>query len=395
MGGPQILVTVTGRDAPGVAAALFEALAALEAAVVDVEQVEIHGRLLLGILLEDVDPTAVAAMMGAAAEAAGVAVDVETIPAPTADDGRRTAGGPHHVTVLAPTLGPVVLSGVFRRIADCGANVDRIVRLSSYPVVSYELDVTGGDAEQIRRSLSEEAAQAAIDIAVQAGGLYRRAKRLIVLDVDSTLIRDEVIDLLAAEAGCEADVARITAEAMAGRLEFEAALRQRVALLKGLDADRIDAVRRRIRLTPGARTLVRTLHRLGYVVALVSGGFAEVIDAVAAELGIGFTAANTLQVTDGRLTGELAGPVVDRAGKAAALERFAAAAGVPLSQTVAVGDGANDLDMLARAGLGIAFNAKPVLRAAADATISVPYLDAILFLLGLTREEIEAADTGS
>jgi phosphoserine phosphatase len=215
-----------------------------------------------------------------------------------------------------------------------------------------------------------------------------------VMDVDSTLIQDEVIELLAERAGQGAEVARVTEAAMRGELDFEASLRQRVTLLAGLSVDAVDEVRRAVQLTPGARTLVRTLKRLDHEIGIVSGGFTQVTDALVADLGLDYAAANTLEVVDGRLTGGLVGPIIDRAGKAAALERFAAAAGVPLSQTVAIGDGANDLDMLARAGLGVAFNAKPVVREAAQVSLSVPYLDAILFLLGITREEVEAADAG-
>jgi phosphoserine phosphatase len=179
---------------------------------------------------------------------------------------------------------------------------------------------------------------------------------------------------------------------MAGELDFEASLRERVALLEGLPVAAVEHVRAHLQLTPGAQTLVRTLRRLGYVLAIVSGGFTQITDALAEQLNLDFAHANTLEIVDGRLTGRLVGEIVDRAGKARALARFAAQVGVPLSQTVAVGDGANDLDMLNAAGLGIAFNAKPIVRDAADTAVSVPYLDAILFLLGITREEIEAAD---
>jgi phosphoserine phosphatase len=179
---------------------------------------------------------------------------------------------------------------------------------------------------------------------------------------------------------------------MAGDLDFEKALRERVRLLAGLEESDLDAVRHGVRLTPGARTLVRTLKRLGYEIAVVSGGFTQVIDSLVSDLGVDHLAANELELDGGVVTGELRGPIVDRAGKAEALARFADAAGVPVARTIAVGDGANDIDMLAAAGLGIAFNAKPVVRRAADTALSVPYLDAILFLLGISRREVEEAD---
>src|SRR6266581_6223218 len=179
---------------------------------------------------------------------------------------------------------------------------------------------------------------------------------------------------------------------MRGELDFAASLRERVALLAGLDMAAVDAVRAELRLAPGARTLIRTLKRLGYRCGVVSGGFTQFTDGLAAELGIDYAAANALEISGGRLTGRVTGPVIDRAGKALALRRFAAEAGVPLSQTVAVGDGANDLDMIATAGLGVAFNAKPAVRDAADASVSVPHLDAVLHLLGISRDEVEAAD---
>jgi phosphoserine phosphatase len=212
------------------------------------------------------------------------------------------------------------------------------------------------------------------------------------MDVDSTLIQDEVIELLAAHAGRQAEVAAVTEAAMRGEIDFAESLRQRVAALAGLPVEVLDDVRASVRLTPGARTLVRTLKRLGFTVAVVSGGFIEVVADLARELGIDHAHANRLEVVDGRLTGRVVGEVVDRAGKAAALRRFAEEAGLPLSRTVAIGDGANDLDMLAEAGLGIAFNAKPVVRAQADTSVTVPYLDAVLFLLGITRDEVEEAD---
>jgi phosphoserine phosphatase len=216
--------------------------------------------------------------------------------------------------------------------------------------------------------------------------------RLVVLDVDSTLLQDEVIELLAARAGRAEKVAELTATAMQGKVDFGAALHQRVALLAGLDAAVLEDVRAGLRLAPGARTLVRTLRRLGYRCGVVSGGFTQITSWLQAELGLDFAAANRLEIADGALTGRLTGEVIDRPGKERALRLFAAAAGVPLSQTVAVGDGANDIDMIAAAGLGIAFNAKQGVRDVADASVSVPHLDAVLYLLGVSREDIEAAD---
>jgi phosphoserine phosphatase len=212
------------------------------------------------------------------------------------------------------------------------------------------------------------------------------------MDVDSTLLQDEAIELLAARAGCAAQVSDITAAAMRGEADFAESLRRRVELLAGLDASVIDDVITGLRLAPGARTLVRTLKRLGYRCGVVTGGFTQFTDWLTAELGLDFARANTLEIVAGKLTGRVTGPVIDRAGKEQALRSFAAAAGVPLSQTVAVGDGANDLDMISAAGLGVAFNAKPAVRDAADTSLSVPHLDAILYLLGISREDVEAAD---
>jgi len=264
--------------------------------------------------------------------------------------------------------------------------------MARYPVTAIELDVSGTDPDRLRLLLSEEAAAQSVDVAVQPASLLRHGSRLVVMDVDSTLVQGEVIEMLAARAGCLDQVTAVTEAAMRGELDFEASLRERTALLAGLDAIALDDVYDGLRLAPGARTMVRTLKRLGYRFAIVSGGFTHVTDRIAADLGIDFSAANRLEVVDGTITGRIVGPVVDRAGKADALRRFAAEAGITLGATVAVGDGANDLDMLSAAGLGIAFNAKPVVQRAADTAVNVPYLDAIMYLLGISREEVEAAD---
>src|ERR1700685_2595914 len=270
--------------------------------------------------------------------------------------------------------------------------MDRVGRLAQRPVTCIEMDVSGGNPAVLRADLARAAAEQGVDVAVQRGGLHRRAMRLIVMDVDSTLIQDEVIDLLAARAGCAAEVAQVTESAMRGELDFAASLRQRVALLKGLDVDVLDQVRSDLRLTPGARTLIRTLKRLGYRCGIVSGGFTAVIQPLADELGIDYVAANTLEIPAGRRPAKVIEPIIDREGKTEALRSFAREAGVPLSQTVAVGDGANDLGMIGAAGLGVAFNAKPVVQDAADTSVNVPSLDTLLYLLGIPRDAVDAAD---
>jgi phosphoserine phosphatase len=388
-----LLVTLTGRDRPGVTSRLFTELARFPLVVVDTEQIVLRGRLILGVLVDLAGANAAAELAlrdGLSQAARDLGLEIEVAVGPD-DDGAPTPG-PLHVTVLGHPLLPAAMAGVAGCIASCGANIDRIVRLASEPVTCIEMDVSGADPDVLRAELNAQAALLQVDVAVQRSGLYRRAKRLVVMDVDSTLVRGEVIEMLAERAGCALEVAAITAAAMRGELDFEQSLRERVALLSGLSAAALTEVRESLVLTPGARTLVRTLKRLGYLVAIVSGGFTQITDGLVDELGLDFAAANTLDVVDRVLTGKLVGPIVDRAGKAAALERFAALAGVPLTQTIAIGDGANDLDMLGRAGLGVAFNAKPVVREAADTALNVPYLDAILYLLGITRDEINAAD---
>jgi phosphoserine phosphatase len=393
MSGPQItlLVTLTGRDRPGVTSRLFTLLAGHELTVADVEQVVIRGRLVLGVLLS----------CAGSPDLTSIHQQVSTLAADMGMDAEITMGsgesfqrmrGKLHVTLLGRPLLPSAIAAIAGRIAAHGANIDRIGRLASRPVTCLEFEVSGAEPASLRAALAIESAELGVDVAVQRAGLHRWAMRLVVMDVDSTLLQDEVIELLAAEAGCGAEVADITSAAMRGEIDFTEALERRVALLAGLDASVIDEIVTRLRLAPGARTLIRTLKRLGYRCGIVSGGFTQFTDRLTAELGLDFAEANTLEIEAGKLTGRVTGPVVDRPGKERALRKFAAAAGVPLSQTIAVGDGANDLDMISAAGLGIAFNAKPAVRDAADTSLSVPHLDAILYLLGISREDVEAAD---
>jgi phosphoserine phosphatase len=393
---PTLLVKIFGKDRPGITAGLFDTLAACSLDVVDIEQVVTRGRITLCALVTA--PTGQGAG-GTEGElratvhnwADSLKLQAEIISG--RGDNRPRGTGRSHVTVLGHPLTAEATAAIAARITATGGNIDRIFRLAKYPVTAVEFEVSGTGTESLRTALAIESAGLEVDVAVVASGLQRRAQRLVVMDVDSTLIQDEVIELFAAHAGCENQVAGVTAAAMRGELDFEQSLHARVALLAGLDESVVDKVRTEVRLTPGARTLVRTLKRLGYQVGVVSGGFTQVTDDLQDRLGLDFASANTLEVKDGKLTGRVTGEIVDRSGKARLLRRFAEQAGVPLASTVAIGDGANDLDMLNAAGLGVAFNAKPLVRKAAHTAVNVPFLDTVLYLLGITREEVEAAET--
>lgn len=387
----SVLVTVTGRDRPGVTASFFAVLAAHDVDVRDVEQVVIRDRLILTVLVDLRGDTA--SLRNSVTRAAGaLGMECELAVENDVDAARPSVwGGRIHVIMLGHPLRPGAVGFVAQRIADSGGNIETVTQLSTEPVAALELVVRTADPDSLRGILIQAAEDTGVDIAVEPAGLRRKAKRLVVLDVDSTLIRGETIDALAERAGAAEEVRAITAAAMAGEIDFAASLRERVALLAGLPEYVLAEVRDELELTPGAATFVRTLRRLGYHVGVVSGGFTSVISRFVSELDLDFAAANELEIVDGVLTGRVLGPVVDAAGKAEALSRFAEKFDVPLSQTVAVGDGANDVAMLERAGLGIAFNAKAALRAAADAAVNVPYLDSVLFVLGVTRDDIAEA----
>jgi phosphoserine phosphatase len=391
MSSTTFLVTVSGPDRVGVGAELFAALNSLEVRgieIIDVAQITIRGTLVLCAEVSSRNTVARSVIEEALAQhdivSKGITATIEVVTPSDESDGRRLL-----VTILAPRIGATQLESVFAAFAASGSTCERIVHLASYPVDCYELVVRSSDHASLRGNLVNVARAADVDLAVQRAGLHRRAKHLVVMDADSTLLQDEVIDLLAEACGSANEVSAITNMAMSGEIDFAEALRRRVALLAGLSVSVLDDVRSRLRLTPGARTLLRTLQRLGYVPAVVSGGFIEVLAPLMAELKVEHLAANRLEIVDEKLSGRLVGEIVDRAGKANALRRFADEVGVPLEQTVAVGDGANDIDMLSAAGLGIAFNAKPVVQEHADTHLTVPYLDAVLYFLGISREEIE------
>jgi phosphoserine phosphatase len=391
----SVLITVTGVDQPGVTSALFEVLSRHKVELLNVEQVVIRGRLTLGVLVVGPDDvaggTALRDEVTAAIRSVGLDVTIER----SDDVAVLREPSTHSIVVLGRPITAEAFGVVARELAALGVNIDFIRGVSDYPVTGLELRVSvpaGGAYGQLQTALARVAVAEGVDIALEDYSLSRRAKRLIVFDVDSTLIQGEVIEMLAERAGALAAVAEVTDAAMRGELDFAESLHRRVATLAGLPAEVLDEVADQIELTPGARTTIRTLRRLGYHCGIVSGGFRQVIEPLAHELMMDFVAANELEIVDGKLTGRVIGTIVDRPGKAKALRDFAQQVGVPMEQTVAVGDGANDIDMLAAAGLGVAFNAKPALREVADASLNHPYLDTVLFILGVTRGEIEAAD---
>ncbi|MFC4857973.1 phosphoserine phosphatase SerB [Actinophytocola glycyrrhizae] len=390
-----VLITVTGPDKPGVSSVLFAVLTRHGVDILDVEQVTIRGQLVLGVLVgTDHDPEGLQEAVEQAMATVTMHVTVE-VGADSQSPSRL--GSSHVLVVLGRPMPARAFAEVARRLAALDANIDAIRRVADYPVTGLELrvsvahDTRESDAE-LRSALAEVASRVGLDIAVEREGLTRRAKRLVVFDVDSTLIQGEVIEMLAVHAGCEDEVRQVTEAAMRGELDFAQSLERRVACLAGLPESVLDEVADSLQLMPGARTTVRTLKRLGFRCGIVSGGFTRIIERLADDLGLDFFVANELEVVDGKITGRLLGDIVDRAGKADALRKFAAEFGVPLAQCVAIGDGANDIDMLTTAGLGVAFNAKPALREVADTALSHPYLDVVLFVLGVTRAEVEAAD---
>ena len=387
------LILLSGVDKPGITETLFQTLSPFAVNILDIEQVVIRGRVILTVLISCAPAHAAAIESDLEECATTLGVDIASafeVSGSTDIDVKKSL---LHVVVLAQELKPSAINAVASAIAINDGNIERIHRTASYPVTAIEFTVSGVEQSRLRTELARVGIENSIDIAISPGGLMRWAKKLVVMDVDSTLIRQEVIELLGAKAGKGAEIAAITESAMRGELDFADSLRARVALLKGLPESVLTDVQSEISLTPGARTLIRTLHKLGHHVALVSGGFEPVIAPLMTELGIAHMRANNLEIADGKLTGALSGPIIDRAGKADALREFAALHSIALEQTIAIGDGANDLDMITLAGMGIAFNAKPAVVAAADSSVSAPYLDSVLYLLGITREEVEDLDS--
>ena len=379
------LILVSGEDRPGITEKLMSLLSEFSVFVLDIEQLVIRGRLILTVLisLDESHASAIAADLELLEKEIGFDIAIDFA------EEQNSAENPAnlHVVIISDSLKPASIAVVAAELSKIQANISAIRRTSSEPLTAIELDISCPDKsiKEVQKLLAVVAISHKIDLAVEQGNGMRSAKRLVMLDMDSTLIVQEVIDLLAAKAGVAEEVSAITQKAMAGEMDFAQSLQARVSLLAGLNESMLSEVRGEITLTQGAEKLIQTLHLKGHKVGVVSGGFIEVIEPILKELKIDFYRANKLQILNGELTGKLEGEIIDRAAKLKALVEFAKNEGVQMSQTVAIGDGANDLDMIESAGLGVAFNAKPKVAAAAATTISGSDLSAVLLLMGLSN----------
>ncbi len=401
-----ILINLTGADRPGITRDLSAILARHDVRVLDIGQAVIHDTLTLGLLVE-VPPESESHPVLKDVLFKAHEWDLQARFTPIGlDDYERwvdAQGQPRHImTLIGTQLTARHLEGLGDVATRHGLNIDNITRLSGRvsmreehqpqrSCVELSLRGTPDDASALRGELLDLAQTLDVDIAFQVDDVYRRNRRLVAFDMDSTLIQTEVIDELAVAAGVGAEVSAITEAAMNGELDFKQSLVRRVALLEGLEEKVLGEIAARLPLTSGAERLIRTLRSLGYRTAILSGGFTFFGNDLQQRLGIDFVYANELELKDGRLTGRVRGEIVDGARKAALLRELADQAGIRLEQTIAVGDGANDLPMLDAAGLGIAFHAKPKVRASAEQVISNLGLDGILYLIGMSDREVQQA----
>lgn len=396
-----LLIQITGPDRPGLTHALTGILAEHGVCILDIGQAVIHNALALGILVELDEPTRTSPMLAQLLlKAHELNVQVH-FSASSPDEYRIWAAGQSKrrsiVTVLGPSILGEHLAAVSQVIAGEALNIERIERLSGRPTLEVqsssracvEFTVSGEPRNEadMRAAFMRITHEHEIDIAFQHDDLYRRNRRLVVFDMDSTLIQVEVIDELAKEAGVGERVSRITAAAMRGELDFPSAFRERVRLLKGLRVEALDRVAARIPIMDGAERLISTLRSLGYKTGILSGGFTYFGEPLRQRLGIDYLYANELEVRDGAVTGEVTSEIVDGQVKARRLRELAEREGIGLEQCIAVGDGANDLPMIGLAGLGIAFHAKPVVRQNARQSLSTIGLDGILYLIGIRDRE--------
>lgn len=377
------LILVSGQDKPGITQHLMKVLSEFVVKIIDIEQIVIRDRLLLTVLisLDQGHAEAVVEDLNELQATLGLDIAVDF-----AYHNEKLQELDHlRVVIVGKEIKPSAIAIIATEIAKLGGNIEDIYRTSSAPVMAVELVLSlQNDAiKKVQSALAKVAVENGIDLAVELGGSARNLKRLVLLDMDSTLIEQEVIDLLAEYSGKSQIISDITAKAMSGELDFKQALSARVELLAGLDESVIDQVRQRVTLTKGAQQLITELHNLGHKVGVVSGGFIDVIEPILKDLEIDFYKANKLEICDGKLTGNVVGKVIDGSEKLAVLREFASKEGINIQQTVAIGDGANDLEMIQAAGLGIAFNAKPKVAQSADTTLNIKDLSAVLLLMGI------------
>ncbi len=399
-----ILIQVSGNDRPGLTAAFTGILARYRLNVLDIGQAVIHDTLSLGILVEtppDAESSSVLKDLLFEAHKLNINVRFRPIDEDRYEEWVAGQGKDRHIiTLLARKITAEQLADVTTTVANNWLNIDSIARLSGRVHLEgealnqdsracIEISVRGepDDGEAMRAAFLSIANERNLDIAFQRDSAYRRNRRLVVFDMDSTLIRSEVIDELATEAGVGEQVADITEQAMRGELDFNESFRARVALLKGLDEGALERVRERIQLTEGAERLVSTLRALGYRTAILSGGFTWFGQWLQQLLGIDYVHANELEIENGQVTGRVVGQIVNGQRKADLLKDIATQEGISLEQVIAVGDGANDLPMLGEAGLGIAFRAKPLVKQNAEQAISTLGLDGILYLIGVRDKD--------
>ena len=377
------LILVSGQDKPGITQHLMKVLSEFVVKIIDIEQIVIRDRLLLTVLisLDQGHAEAVVEDLNELQATLGLDIAIDF-----AYHNEKLQELDHlRVVIVGKEIKPSAIAIIATEIAKLGGNIEDIYRTSSAPVMAVELVLSlQNDAiKKVQSALAKVAVENGIDLAVELGGSARNLKRLVLLDMDSTLIEQEVIDLLAEYSGKSQIISDITAKAMSGELDFKQALSARVEFLAGLDESVIDQVRQKVTLTKGAQQLITELHNLGHKVGVVSGGFIDVIEPILKDLEIDFYKANKLDIRDGKLTGNVVGKVIDGSEKLAVLREFASKEGINIQQTVAIGDGANDLEMIQAAGLGIAFNAKPKVARSADTTLNIKDLSAVLLLMGI------------